>query len=442
MRLVQVTIPTGKREAVLAVLDEEGIDYTVTEETSDREYAGVATFPLPTPAVEPVLESLRTAGVDREAYTVVLDAETVVSDRFDALVERYAEEEGDDRIAREELVARADELTPAPVSFVVLTVASAVVATAGLLLDSPAVVVGSMVIAPLIGPAMATSVGTVVDDRELFARGVRLQAAGGILAIGSAAVFAALVHELGVVPMDAAEVFAIGEVRERLAPDVLSLAVALAAGAAGALSLSTGVSAALVGVMIAAALVPPTAVVGIGIAWGEPEAVVGSAVLVLVNFLSVNLAALAVLWRTGYRPVEWFRRAVTERTVRRRAAGLLVAVLVVSTFLVGVSYATTRTAAFEDRVHDAAADELASIEETDLLGVEVTYTGGLSPGRPSRLLLRQPERVTVTVAHTPGVDPPPLAAEIAARVGPIAARTLDAAEPPAVEVRLVTVERA
>ena len=45
MRLVQVTIPAGKREAVLALLDEEGIDYVVTDETSGREYAAVAYVP-------------------------------------------------------------------------------------------------------------------------------------------------------------------------------------------------------------------------------------------------------------------------------------------------------------------------------------------------------------------------------------------------------------
>ena len=85
MRLVQVTIPTGKRETVLSILDDEGIDYVVTDESSGREYTAVAYFPLPTNAVEPILETLREAGLEREAYTVVLKAETVESERFEAL---------------------------------------------------------------------------------------------------------------------------------------------------------------------------------------------------------------------------------------------------------------------------------------------------------------------------------------------------------------------
>jgi uncharacterized hydrophobic protein (TIGR00341 family) len=442
VRLVEVLVPTGKRAAVRAVLDEEGIDYAFTDETSGRGYEAVATFPLPSGAVEPVLESLRDAGLERDAFTVVLDAETVVSERFEELSERYEEEEGDgDRIAREELAARARDLAPDLKRFVGLTVLSAVVATAGLLLDSPAVVVGSMVIAPLVGPAMTTGVGTVVDDQDLFRRGVALQIAGGFLAVGSATAFAALLNVAGVVPMDAAAVLAVPEVAERLAPDVLSLAVALAAGAAGAISISAGVSTALVGVMIAAALVPPTAVVGIGVAWGRPEAVFGSAVLVLVNFLSVNLAVLAVLRLSGYGPRGWFREAVTARTVRRRAAILLVGVVVLSAVLVGITSAGARTAAFEDQSEAVATEVLADVPDARLLAVTVHYQSGLGPGRPSDLFVRRPSVVTVTVGHPPGVDPPPVADRLAPGIGRAAERTLGVAPPP-VEVRYVPVERA
>jgi uncharacterized hydrophobic protein (TIGR00341 family) len=441
VRLVEVLVPSGKREAVRAVLEEEGIDYAFTDETSGRAYEAMATFPLPSSAVEPVLESLREAGLERDAFTVVVDAETVVSERFEALAERYEETEGDgDRIARDELAARARDLAPDLRRFLGMTILSAVVATAGLLLDSPAVVVGSMVIAPLVGPAMTTGVGTVVDEQDLFRRGVMLQTAGGLIAVVSATVFAAVLNLSGVVPMDAEAVLAVPEVAERLAPDVLSLAVALAAGAAGAISLSAGVSTALVGVMIAAALVPPTAVVGIGLAWGRPEAVLGSAVLVLVNFLSVNLAVLAVLRVSGYAPSGWFREAVVTRTVRRRAAVLLVGVVVLSAVLVGITSAGARTAAFEEQSRAAAADVLADTPDARLLDVDVRYQSGLAPGEPTDLFVRRPSLVTVTVGHPPGVDPPPVAARLAPRVGGTAQRTLGVAPPP-VEVRYVPVER-
>jgi uncharacterized hydrophobic protein (TIGR00341 family) len=402
-------IPAGKRETVVDILDDEGIDYVLTDETSGRDYTAVVSFPLPTMAVEPILERLREAGIERSAYTVVLDAETVVSQRFEKLEERYEEENGgSDRIAREELVARSKDLAPTWSTFVVMTSMSAIVATAGLLLDSPAVVVGSMVIAPLIGPAMATSVGSVVAERDLFVRGVKLQLVGGLLAVLAATLFATLLRYTHVIPLESGEVFAIGEVRERLAPDVLSLAVALAAGVAGALSLSSGVSSALVGVMIAAALVPPTAVVGIGLAWGSPSTVFGSAVLVLVNFLSINFAALAVLWYNGYRPEHWLRLDEARTETLSRIAALGVAILVLSSFLGAVTLDSYRISNYEDRAQAETQAVLEDVDGLELISLSVSY-GDTIP-------FRQPSHVTVVVGYPPGTDPPPVARRLSDRL--------------------------
>ncbi|WP_198665694.1 TIGR00341 family protein [Haloprofundus halophilus] len=409
MRLVQVMVPAGKREAILNLLDDEGIDYALSDETSGREYIAIVSIPLPTNAVEPVLEKLRETGIERDAYTVVLDAETVISRRFDGLREKYAEEEDNgDRIAREELVASAEQLAPEMPVFVTMTVISAVVATAGLLLNDAAVIVGSMVIAPLVGPAMATSVGSVVDDRDLFLRGAKQQIAGGALAIVSAAVFALILRLTGIAPFGVQEVFQVQQVRLRLAPDVLSLAVALAAGVAGALSISSGVSAALVGVMIAAALVPPIAVVGIGIAWGSPATVLGSFVLVLVNFISINFTALGVLWYMGYRPVDLFQRPSAEDATFRRILVLGVAILVLSSFLGGVTYASFRTSSFEETARTSVDAVLSEHEDLTRLNLEVQYD--------DEIPFRQPRQVTVTVGHPVGMDPPPVADAIVERI--------------------------
>ncbi len=410
MRLVEITIPTGKRDAVLRTLDEESIEYVLTDETSGREYTGVVSFPLPTEAVEPVLDALRQdAGIDEDAYTVIVDAETVISRRFDALQKRYeADEATDNRIARDEIQQRAVELAPDVRVFLVLTVVSAVVATAGVLLDSPAVVVGSMVIAPLIGPAMATSVGTVVADRELFLTGVKLQVIGGLLAVASAAVFATIAKTTNVVP-PGLNVTTIGQVSSRLSPDFLSLAVALGAGIAGALSLSSGVSAALVGVMIAAALVPPTAVIGIGIAWGLPRAVVGSTVLVLVNVLGINLSALAALWYTGYRPSGWFQRRKARSAIVTRVATLAVAIAVLSVFLGVVTYSSIQTATFQQAVQ-TEVDDVVTGDYEDIVVIDTQFEYGQS------LVLQEPDRVVVTIGRPPGRLYPGLAADIADRI--------------------------
>ncbi|PSQ18800.1 TIGR00341 family protein [Halobacteriales archaeon QS_8_69_26] len=431
MRLVQVTIPAGKREAVLSTLDEEGIDYVVTDEVSGREYTAVVTFPLPTGAVEPVLEHLREAGVERDAYTVVVAAETVASRKFEELVEEYTEDIDEDRIARQELLANARELAPSRRSYLLLTVISVVIATAGVLLDSAATVVGSMVIAPLIGPAMATSVGTVVGDRELFRKGFRLQALGFGAALVAATGFAFLVKTVGLIP-PGIDVLAIGEVEERTAPGVLTLAIALGAGVAGARSLRAGVSASLVGVMIAVALVPPVAVVGIGIAWGLPAVAVGAAVLVLVNALSINLAALVTLYYAGYAPERLFAVERARSTTLRQATVLAVAILVLSAFLGGVTLNSYREATTERQVRAEVQEVLSAPAYADLevIRIEVTFTP-LDERLTDSPLRPRVERLVITVGRPNGETYPGLAAELS--------ESVDAVE--TVEVRFVTVKR-
>jgi len=411
VRLVQVTIPAGKRQAVLSVLDEEGIDYVVTEETSGREYTAVAYFPLPTNAVEPILEELREVGLDREAYTVVLSAETVVSERFEQLKESYAEkEESEERIARQELEARAEELASSLPTYVVMTVVSAIIATAGLLLDSPATVVGSMVIAPLIGPAMAAAVGSVIDDTDLFRRGAVLQLLGVVLSIVAATAFAIFVQTTNLVP-PGLDPLALSEVEERLSPNFLSLAVAIGAGVAGAVSLMTGISAALVGVMIAVALIPPAATVGIGIAYGEPSLALGSAVLVAVNVLSINLAALVVLWYSGYRPQQFFQRDQARVATLKRVVFLVGAIAVLSLFLGGVTFDSYQTATTEQ---DIRAGVDAELEDPAYDGYELVE---LEVGTTSEyVLFHRPSEVVVTVGVPPDAPRPGLAAAIDQRL--------------------------
>jgi len=432
VRLLQVTIPAGKREAALSTLDDEGVDYAVTDETSGREYAAVAYAPLPKGAVEPVLESLREVGLGDEAITVVVEANTVVSRRFEQLQERYAEEEDPDRIAREELTAAAGSLAPSLRTYVVMTVVSALIATAGLLLDSPAVVVGSMVIAPLVGPAMAASVGTVVNDREMFRRGVRLQILGLVVAVATAAVFALVVRFTNLVP-PIADVTTVPEIRERVAPDFLSLVVALGAGAAGIVSLTSGVSTALVGVMIAVALIPPAATVGIGIAWGAPLVSLGSGVLMLVNVLSINLAALVVLWYSGYRPEHWFREGDARAATIKRVGVLVVAIVVLSAFLGGVTYDSYTTATTAEDIRVDAEEAVTAFDATveydvELLDVQVEHSNAV--------VFRQPRSVVVVVGVPPDRSVTGLADRIDERVDETAGRDVRT------QVRYVTTEAA
>lgn len=407
MRLVQVLIPEGKRASVVAALDEEEIDYAIFEETGRGDFEAMVQFPVPPSGVEPVLERLRAAGVSEDAYTIVLPTETVISRRLDALEERYSGL----RISREELLARAEDLSPATSTYVAFLVLSTIIATTGLLLDSSATIIGAMVVAPLMGPAITASVGTIVDERELISRGVSLQVGGLVLAIAVGATLGFLVKETFLVA-PGLDIRTIPQVAERTSPNFLSLFLALGSGTAGALSIMRNAGSALVGVAIAVALIPPAATSGLGIAWGYPGVAIAAAVLVLVNLLAINLSALLLFWVAGYRPMDVAATERARRAVRGRVAVFVGALLLLSVVLGLVTYASFQTASFDQQAKQIVENVVTGPEysELDFISATVEYD-------PADLVLRQNPHVDVVVGYPAGTEPPPdLAERIDARL--------------------------
>jgi uncharacterized hydrophobic protein (TIGR00341 family) len=400
MRYLEITVPEGKRRAVLDILEDEGFDYVVSDETSGRGYAAVVRFPIPTQAVEPLLDRLQQAGVSDEASVVVINAETVVSEGFETLRERYSRGgQTGSRTSRQVLRTKADELTPPFAIYTVMLLISAVVATAGLLADSPAVVIGAMVIAPLLGPALAANVGIVTGDDRLKSTGFSYQVVGVTMVVVASIALAVLARLAGLEPAGV-DIVAATELEERVAPNLFSLAVALGAGIAGILSLTRGFSEAIVGVMIAAALIPPSAAVGITVAWGMSGAAIGAAVLVVINLLSINLAALTTLWIAGYRPQGLFEVSPTRTPTYTYAAVFGVGLLVLTAPLAGVTlldfHTTELQSAAEDEVEAVLEEpQYAALESDD---VEVILDGDYP--------IQSVERVVVTVSgREPGPHP-------------------------------------
>ncbi|ERH00416.1 MAG: putative membrane protein, partial [Halonotius sp. J07HN6] len=184
------------------------------------------------------------------------------------------------------------------------------------------------------------------------------------------------------------------QVAERAHPGLLSLAIALGAGTAGALSLTSGADEALVGVMIAVALMPPAAAVGLGIAYVDPTLAVGAGVLVLVNLLSINVAGVATVWLRRYKPTHWYDAREARRLTGRRLLLFGLAILVLTSFLATSSLAARENAQFERTV-----ERVAETSTDNLLSVDFEYE--------ANLLTQQPHSVTVRVYDA---DPPPAAA--------------------------------
>ncbi|ELY49302.1 DUF389 domain-containing protein [Natronolimnohabitans innermongolicus] len=377
MRRIEVFVPEDRCADALAVLDDEGIDYVRTAESGDGVDGELITFPLPAQAVESVLTALDEAGIDDD-FVVVSSIETARTPRIDDLEDRYVNGRAeDDSIAHAEIRARALEMTPGRLTYYAMTVISAIVATAGLLLDSPAIVVGSMVIAPQVSAALTGTVGLVLDDREMVVDGLASLVLGLGVAIGSAFVFAWLVQFGGFVP-STIDITAIAQVQNRISPGLLTIIVGIGAGAAGAFGLATAIPVSLVGVMIAVALIPAAAAVGIGAAWGDAPVAIGAFLLVAVNATSILLSGLAVFWYLGYRPDDWTPGSVRENRSGHWFDTLAVAVVLGVVVLSVGGVALGQYVLYENAVNDEVRTVLDDEEYDDLELVEVRteFVGG------------------------------------------------------------------
>jgi uncharacterized hydrophobic protein (TIGR00271 family) len=188
--------------------------------------------------------------------------------------------------------------------FFVMMGLAATIATYGLLQGSAAVIIGAMLVAPLFTPILAGSLAVVQGDVRMLRISLEAALKGIALAIGLAVVLTALS------PLRTLT----NEIASRTSPNLFDLAVALASGAAGAYAVARkDVATALPGVAIAAALVPPLCVVGVGIAMGSTRVAGGATLLFVTNLIAITLAGSTTLLLLGFRPA-----AGAEREARLR----------------------------------------------------------------------------------------------------------------------------
>jgi uncharacterized hydrophobic protein (TIGR00341 family) len=203
-----------------------------------------------------------------------------------------------------------------------MTGLSAVVAAIGLLRDDLVVLIGAMVIAPLLSPNVTLALATTLGDFAM-AKGA-LKAKGVSVAI--AAVLALLIgFVLGVDPQ-------VKAVASRTHVGPADLALALAAGTAGTLAFTSGLPGAIIGVMVAVALLPPLVAAGLLLGAGHPDLALGALLLLSVNVICVNLAGVVTFLVQGVRPRVWWK-AERAKKAAKRALLLWAALLAV---LVGV----------------------------------------------------------------------------------------------------------
>ncbi|HSQ86590.1 MAG TPA: TIGR00341 family protein, partial [Desulfobacterales bacterium] len=174
--------------------------------------------------------------------------------------------------------------------FYAMVGASTAIAAFGLIMNSTAVVIGAMLVAPLMTPIFGIALALVRGDASLLGRAIRAEIVGVILTVSLAACFGLVIPELEVTQ----------EMLSRTSPNLLDLLVAVFAGFAGAYAMvDEHISPALPGVAIATAIVPPLANSGLCLALGAYYGAMGSFLLFFANFLSILLVASAIFFASG-----------------------------------------------------------------------------------------------------------------------------------------------
>jgi uncharacterized hydrophobic protein (TIGR00271 family) len=242
--------------------------------------------------------------------------------------------------------------------FVMIGLAAAIAAF-GLLLNSPVVIIGAMLVAPLMAAIMGLGMGIMMGDLRLLRLAASATLRGMLLAIA----VGFLVGFFAPGSIQTAEILG------RTRPALLDLGVALVSGAAGAYALCRkNVSAALPGVAIAAALVPPLATVGIGLSHGNFLVAGGALLLFVTNLVAISAASVVVFLLFGFRP-----SAETERLVilQRGAIGTALLFVIVTVTLGVLTFNIVNQARVDQAIRDAVAAEVLQLGRMQLTDVKI-----------------------------------------------------------------------
>jgi len=328
-KLIEVTTPKDRTRAITSIAEEMKVaDLHMGPQLGDGRH--IIRLLVGEIDRQALLDRLQAAlGKSEDWHIVMLPTDVVIprepeqEQKLKPGQEKIKKEE-QERASREELYNSVAGGIRMDANFILLVILSTVVASVGLESGNIAVVIGAMVIAPLLGPNVAFAFATAIGDHSLMLSSAKSSVLGVALSVAIAAVLALLIPP----NIDSAELLA------RSSLHYNEIVLALASGAAAALSVTTGLPAALVGVMVAVALLPPAVTLGIMAAAHRPDLAIGAAMLLGANIACINIAAQVVFIVKGIQPRRWHER----RSGRKAVIVNMATWIVMLTILVGIIY--------------------------------------------------------------------------------------------------------
>jgi uncharacterized hydrophobic protein (TIGR00271 family) len=305
--------------------------------------------------------------------------------------------------------------------YFLLVVLSGSIATLGLITDSAAVIIGAMLVAPLMSPIIALGLAMVTGNSQILRKSTSALVRGALLAILLSFLLTQINEWLPFISL--AEIP--GEVLARTHPSPIDLVIALAGGAAASYALTNPkLSAALPGVAIATALMPPICTVGVSLALGQWEMAAGALLLFLTNAIAISFISGVVFFLRGFRPA-------MQTNKHRIPRSLWLAALITGVMLIPLSYTSYqlfRQASDYRRVQDAVHVELAGFHDLDLVELKSSRSAGgleIEVTLRTRYTLHYEEVVTLQESLVNRLNEP-----VSLRVNQVFADRLDPLIPP------------
>ena len=323
MKIIEVLTDAGYVDTILGIAEQHNVPDVWHYET-DADERHVIRMLVPSEDIQSILDKaqkvLSTSEISR---VVVLPVEATIP-RHES--DQQKSNKTKTRTSREELYQNVEKNARFDRNYIFLVILSTIVAAVGMLENNIAVVIGAMVIAPLLGPNIALALGTVLGDRSLMLR------ASSTLLFG---IFIALAVAYILVFAYPSQNFS-QELLTRTDVGFGAVAMALASGAAAALSMTTGLSTVLVGVMVAVAILPPTTAAGLMLGYQNYTLAFGAFMLLAINIVCINFSANVVFLLKGIIP----RTSGEKKKAKLNTVLYLIFWLLLLVMLVAVLYRT------------------------------------------------------------------------------------------------------
>ncbi len=257
--------------------------------------------------------------------------------------------------------------------FYLYVVLSGTIATLGLLTNSSPVIIGAMLLAPLMSPIIGIGLSTVIGDWQLLKASFFSLLRGALLAVTLAAVIT-LINT--VLPFVSTRDLA-AEIISRTRPTPIDLVIAIAGGLGGAYALSQrDISAALPGVAIATALMPPLGVIGIGIASLQWDVAVGAFLLFITNAAAIAFAAGVIFFLVGFNPkTNHYQLQKNTNRLPRSIVVTTIMIILLAVPLTTFALSSLQSTSVANSIYETLQSEMDNREGTTIVTTSIDSLG-------------------------------------------------------------------